>query len=400
MIKTRMLQLAASLALSVALPSVASATAPLVRAFGPLQLGGSGESAIKQFGELGDKNISTDFELPPEVAPVGAIKYLLCDSADVVLLVGKISPMEAKILQITVEGKPCAKLAEFSIDGIGIGATEQQVLAKFGEPDRVIERPDSKSKTIAYTPSNVAFRIKDGILSAISIMYRNQMMVDDMVAKGGTATDAWLQIGDMRLRGSQYDLAREAFESVLKMQPKSATANLRLGSVYYIMAGSEKDTAPYLAKSEAAYRAVLAVEPNSDVATYNLGRVAIRNRKLAEARTLLTKAIALNPKNAAAYNELGILSENEKKLDDAEKNYRKAVELAPDKSQPHLNLARVRLAKGDRTGAIDEYSQAVVTELKSDSPNQRLIDDMRKTLAELRGQTVKPDSAPAKPAGQ
>lgn len=354
-----------------------SAAPPVLRELGGVKLGATGAEVTALMGEPAET--SADFELPQEVAPAGGITYRLCESARLVLLVGKIAPMHARVLQVTVNGDPCPEAAKFSVQGIGLGATEKEIVAKFGEPDRSIERTDSSVKTIAYDASNVAFTLDDGVLKSLSIVYRNQMMVEDLAAGGKMSeTEAWKAIGDMRLRGRQFELAREAFEKVVQAEPKSVDALVKLGGAYFAL--DRRD------KAAQSYRSALALDPNNALAVYNLGRIALRENRLEEARKLLTRAGQLDPRNPAVPNELGLLEEQENKLDAAEKCYRKAAELAPESSQPRQNLGRVLLRKGDRQGAIEEYRRAVVLELQSPAPNRELVAALRKAIETLSAQ--------------
>ncbi len=359
-------------AVIMATPTLAAP--PILRELGGIKLGATGSEVTALMGEPAET--SSDFELPQEVAPAGGITYMVCDSARLVLLVGKIAPMHARVVQVTINGDPCPEAAKFSVQGIGLGATEKEILAKFGEPDRSIERTDSPLKTIAYNVSNVAFTLDGGVLKSLSIVYRNQMMVEDLTSGGKmTETEAWKAIGDMRLRGRQFDLAREAFEKVVQAEPKSVDALVKLGGAYFAL--DKRD------KAAQSYRSALALDPNNALATYNLGRIALRENRLDDARKLLTRASQLDPRNPAVHNELGLLEEQENKLDAAEKSYRRAAELAPDSSQPHQNLGRLLVRKGDRQGAIEAYRRAVVLELQSPAPNREVVAALRKAIETL-----------------
>lgn len=375
MMKTRTLVI---LAAAMAVASEACAAPPVVRNLGPLKLGAAGDSAVTALGKPAD--ISTDFEVPPEQAPAGALRYKLCEDTDLLLLVGKIAPEEARIVQIAVQGKPCDQSAAYAINGIGLGSTETQLIGKFGAPDRVIEREGLNAKTVAYEDSNIAFTLEKGVVTGLSVVYRNRMMAEDLVAeKKITAEEAWSQLGDMRLRGRQFELAMEAFQNVIKANPKSATGQLRLGAVHFAMGDMDQ--------AEKSFKAVIALEPGNAVAIYNLGRVAMRQKKPDEARSLLTRASNLDPKNAAAFNELGLLEESQNQLDAAEKNFRQAATLAPNASQPHQNLGRIMVQKGDKLGAIEEYSKAYVLEVQSPNRNDQIVHALQTALQKLRDET-------------
>lgn len=361
----------------------AQAAPPMLTQFAGLTLGAGGDTAVKALGEPSE--VSSDFSLPQEVAPSGAVHYNLGEDASVIVLVGKISPFEARIVQITVEGKPSEKTASMTVDGIGLGATEKELLAKFGEPEREIAREGNPLKTIAYNDSNAVFSLNDGVVASISVLYRNEMMAADLTRSGNTKEEeAWAKVGEMRLRGRQIELARQAYVKVLDLNPKSLDGNIRLGGIYFL----RND----LPKASEYFKAALAVDPDNAVATYNMARVATKNKDPKEARRLLTRATTLDPGNAAAHNELGLLDESEKKPADAEKRFKRAAALAPNASEPHQNLGRLMLARGDKPGAIDEYSQALVLELKRDVPNETIVKGLRDALQKLRAETAPPSA--------
>jgi Flp pilus assembly protein TadD len=362
---------------------------PFVTDYAGLTLGASGDTAVKALGEPAE--VSSDFALPQEVAPSGAVTYKLADDANVVVLVGKIAPFEARIVQITVEGKPSAKTASLNVGGIGLGASEKDLIAKFGEPEREIAREGVPFKTIAYNDSNVVFSLNNGVVASISVLMRNEMMADSLVKNSKIKEEeAWAKIGEMRVRGRQIELARQAYVKALELNPKSVDSNIRLGGLYFLR--NEAD------KAEKHFKAALQMEPANAVATYNLARVAVRKKDVKEGRRLLTRAITLDPANAAAHNELGLLDETEKKLADSEKHFRRAAELAPNASEPRQNLGRLMLAKGDKLKAIDEYSQALVLELRSDLPNDAVVKALREALQKLRAETGTQSSSSASSA--
>lgn len=366
-------------ALAIAFAGSVLAAPPVLRELGGVKLGESGDSATAVLGK--PTEVSGDFALPENVAPSGGVIYRLGDETQVVLLVGKIFPMEARILQISVQGEPNEKTRPFNVDGIGLGATEQAVRQKFGAPDREIVHEGTPMKSIAYKDSNVAIALYDGKVASISIIYRNQMMFEDIKARSQVKpVDIWLDLGDMRVRGAQYDSAEECFNNALLLDPKNTQAKLKLGGVFYVRGDWDK--------AEANFREVLAAEPNNAVATYNLARVNIRKKNFAEGRRLLTRTITLDPSSAAAYNELGLLDEIEKKLDEAEKNFRKAAELAPNSSGPRQNIARILLVKGNKKGAIDQYSEALRMELRDQTPDPGVVRSLREILNKLREETA------------
>jgi tetratricopeptide (TPR) repeat protein len=98
----------------------------------------------------------------------------------------------------------------------------------------------------------------------------------------------------------------------------------------------------HLMKAVVSFQAVLAFEPNSAVAHYNLGwaydRLGWRDAAITEYR----RAVALFPEYADAHSNLGVVLAESGRLDEALRHFEKAAAAAPDNPSHRRNLERAR----------------------------------------------------------
>jgi tetratricopeptide (TPR) repeat protein len=120
----------------------------------------------------------------------------------------------------------------------------------------------------------------------------------------------------------------------------------------------EKNRKANLDEAIAEFRTALHLNPNDDMAHYNLGFTLVMadnpDGGIAEYR----EALRLNPENAFAHNGLGSVFGNKGDLDAAIAETRAAILLDPVNPQYHFNLARWLERKGDREETLGEYRTA------------------------------------------
>ncbi len=110
-------------------------------------------------------------------------------------------------------------------------------------------------------------------------------------------------------------------------------------------------------EAEAAYGAVLDLEPDHVDAQINLGRLRHTAGRLNEAETLYRAALALEPDNAVAAFNLGVALEDQQLTDAAMAMYRQAIDVDESCADAHFNLARLLEAAGDARAALRHLSR-------------------------------------------
>ena len=114
-----------------------------------------------------------------------------------------------------------------------------------------------------------------------------------------------------------------------------------------------------LAKAAAAYREILAIQPDIAEAHNNLGNVLLSQGKLDEAVAEFERTVALRPDFAEAHNNLGFVFQWQGKLDEAAAQYERAATLKPDLFQVHNNLGNVLRQQGKLDQAAARYQRAI-----------------------------------------
>ena len=114
-----------------------------------------------------------------------------------------------------------------------------------------------------------------------------------------------------------------------------------------------------LAEAEAAYRAVLANDPDNVDALHFLGVLAFQRNDYRKAEELIGRSLARNPANAAARNNLGNALAAQARLDEAMACYREALALQPGFVGALVNLGAGSMAQGKAEEAVGYYAQAL-----------------------------------------
>lgn len=113
------------------------------------------------------------------------------------------------------------------------------------------------------------------------------------------------------------------------------------------------------AEAAAAYRQMLARQPNHADALHLLGVLEGQSGRRESAIELIRRAIAFEPHFPAYHNNLGNLLREARRYDEAVAAYREAIRLRPDHAEACNNLGNVLSDAGDLGAAISAYRRAV-----------------------------------------
>ena len=111
--------------------------------------------------------------------------------------------------------------------------------------------------------------------------------------------------------------------------------------------------------AEAAYRQVLAVDPNNSDALNLLGTLNIQAGQLEMAVQLIRRAIALRPKAAQYYNNLGVALDHLGDANAAAQAYQTSITLEPKNADAYNNLGNILLKHNRLEEAVTCYENAV-----------------------------------------
>jgi protein O-GlcNAc transferase len=111
--------------------------------------------------------------------------------------------------------------------------------------------------------------------------------------------------------------------------------------------------------AEAAYRQILARDPNDAEALHLLGMLAKQAGQFETAIQLLRQAIRLKPSHAAAHNNLGNTLKALRQYEEAIGEYREAIRLRPDLADAFINLGNALMALEKNDEAIAAYRHSI-----------------------------------------
>lgn len=137
----------------------------------------------------------------------------------------------------------------------------------------------------------------------------------------------------------RYSEAEAGFLEYLRYLPRSVPCLCNLG-VLKISMKNYSEAEYYLEKA-------LAIETNSGLANYLLGRTYFLQDKLDEALTKLEAGLTYDPQNAKAHNCVGVISTRKGWVDRAEKAFTSAVSIDPEYGDAHFNLAVLHATKNE-----------------------------------------------------
>ena len=110
------------------------------------------------------------------------------------------------------------------------------------------------------------------------------------------------------------------------------------------------------AAAEAAYRKVLALDPDHGDAYLNLGALLCESRRCGEAVALYDEALRRRPTEALLHFNRAIALEDHGRTDEALVAYHASLRLAPDLADAHYNAARLHEQLGDAKQAVRHFS--------------------------------------------
>ena len=108
--------------------------------------------------------------------------------------------------------------------------------------------------------------------------------------------------------------------------------------------------------AEAAYRQVLAIDPDHADAYLNLGALLCEGARCAEAVTLYDEALRRHPNQALLHFNRAVALEDQRRPAEALAGYDASLRLDPDLADAHYNAARLHEQLGDAKRAVRHFS--------------------------------------------
>jgi tetratricopeptide (TPR) repeat protein len=154
-------------------------------------------------------------------------------------------------------------------------------------------------------------------------------------------------------RASDWASPVTLFESAVQAYPRSARAQMELGSAY--------GAAGHGDEAIAAFARATAIKPDYAAAWYNLGNFYARGGQSDKAVESYTTALEFAPKLVPAWFNLGMVYRMTGRSADAAGAFANAVLLAPHAGDAQLAYGDTLLALGRNREAIEAYDAALET---------------------------------------
>ena len=116
------------------------------------------------------------------------------------------------------------------------------------------------------------------------------------------------------------------------------------------------------AAAEAAYRQLIADEPQAPTAWHCLGVLCLQTGRTPDAIECISHAIRLAPNNAEYYNHLGAALSAAERHDEALAALRRAVQINPHSAASHYNLGTALRNAGQLESAVASFRYAVAAD--------------------------------------
>lgn len=168
---------------------------------------------------------------------------------------------------------------------------------------------------------------------------------------------------------NRFDIATDAFERVLKVDPENLEAHFRLGLLHLdakriLDAIAELDYV--LAKDNGGQMSEMVNNVYSRLDQQIGGRLQGIRKMLAEKESLVAR-LAQNPDDAAAHLGLGDILQTQGRIAEAKEAFLKAVAIDPLQGVAYVRLAEIAERENDLTQAIDYYQKALATMFDDDA---------------------------------
>jgi predicted O-linked N-acetylglucosamine transferase (SPINDLY family) len=175
--------------------------------------------------------------------------------------------------------------------------------------------------------------------------------------------------------------------------PSGAGEDLLVSASRNLDAALQHHQAGRLSEAEAAYREMLAVDPENIDALHFLGVISHQRGEHGRAAELISRALSRNPSNAPAHNNLGNTLGAQGKLNEAVVSYLNALALDPDYVDALVNLGAALRAQGKPDRALACYQRALA--LAPDAPAARAgLQDVLRDQSNVDKAAFRPDKAP------
>ena len=189
--------------------------------------------------------------------------------------------------------------------------------------------------------------------------------------------------GELLVAQGQVHDAVLALRKALELDPKRQHIRMRLGQLLLVLGevdeaqalksefmeldqdnediakAAELEKQEKFADAEKIYRRILTRHPDNVSAMRLWARLGAREKRYAEAESLLQHAVQAAPGFSRAWSDLCAAQLEQEKYDDAAESARQLTRLKPNSAEGHVWLAAITAAAGNHADALRHYDKAL-----------------------------------------
>jgi len=165
----------------------------------------------------------------------------------------------------------------------------------------------------------------------------------------------YLSFGSVFFQRSYFDQAEASFRLALRDDPLSAEALYGLGSVYL----NQQKTAEAQKSFERAVKLHASYPDTLPNAWNNLGLLATRAGRTAEAIPYFQEALKLSPDHLVALDNLGNAYRQQKRWEEARKLFERALKVSPQDAEANYSLGMIFAQTNDNEQAYEYLQRAL-----------------------------------------
>lgn len=153
-------------------------------------------------------------------------------------------------------------------------------------------------------------------------------------------------------RSGQFDLAEQTYRRLAEINPQDAT-------VYYGQIVKMYDEVKQNEKAIAAAQKIVEINPQSELALYNLGIMYFKIQRYEEAVAQFRRCLEISPNYTLAWFNLGFSYYNMKRYPESIEAYKKFVEISPDDASGWSNIGISYMMLKQFENALQPMEKAV-----------------------------------------
>lgn len=199
-------------------------------------------------------------------------------------------------------------------------------------------------KAVTSAPDDVRLRL---LLAQTAMNLGKTSIAETNLQEAGRLDPHSLEAarGLATLASSRGDMAQlsQLADKMIAAHPEAADG--------YVWRGTAEGNQQELDQAEKDFQTALQKDPNNLVATLNLGELRLKQKRTAEARTLLEQVLARDPNQIQALNLLVAADLEDKQPDKALARVQAQIAKAPNNAAMYTDLAALQLQMRDFNGA-------------------------------------------------